>query len=156
MNTVEKLEASEEAIPSYTVSMEDLPPNENEDSPINSKPLGEDTEDEDIDLDEGNAPNLPEKASTSKSTNTLVSYPKVPEPENTHFLFYFLTFVVLFATGYVLYQKRGRVFALVRRRNSRRRASRDSRRSGSYKKLMNNLEEAMTSSHSVENSNVIY
>jgi len=99
----------------------------------------------------------------AKPVNSVESVSEIDEPENTHFLLYFLTFVALSATGYVLYQRRGRIFTyLVGGRGSRRRSSSSSstraggvNRSGSYKKLVNNLEEAMASS-SVKNSNVIY
>ena len=88
---------------------------------------------------------------------------EVEEPVDTHFLFYFMAFVVLSVVGYVVYQRRGRIIALViegrsgpstgRRRSNSARGERPT--SGSYRKLVNNLEEAI-SSHSVKNSNVIY
>lgn len=110
---------------------------------------------EEINFGETRAPFVPKAA---KPLNSVESLSEIDEPENTHFLLYFLTFVVLSATGYVLYQRRGRVFAyLVGGRGTRRRSSsaRGVNRSGSYKKLVNNLEEAMASS-SVKNTNVIY
>jgi len=110
---------------------------------------------EETNFGETRAPLVPK---SPKPVNSVESLSEIDEPENTHFLLYFLTFVVLSATGYVLYQRRGRVFTfLVGGRGSRRRSSagRGVNRSGSYKKLVNNLEEAMASS-SVKNSNVIY
>lgn len=82
------------------------------------------------------------------------------DPVNTHFIFYFLAFVAISVCGYLLYQRRNRIIALVlegrggpgRRRG---RSSRSRGSSGSYHKLVNNLEEAITS-HSVKNSNVVY
>lgn len=87
------------------------------------------------------------------------------EPEDTHFLLYFITFALVTIGGYVIYMRRNRIIALViqgrgassSRRRASRSSSRDSRPSGgSYRKLVNNLEEVITSSQSVKNSNVIY
>lgn len=82
------------------------------------------------------------------------------DPINTHFLFYFIAFVVLSASGYLMFMRRKYLIALVLegRFNSNRRRSnlfRERPSSGSYRKLVNNLEEAITS-NSVKNSNVIY
>lgn len=85
------------------------------------------------------------------------------DPLNTHFLFYFMAFVVLSVIGYLVYQRRNRIVALVIEGRSgpssshRRRSTsgRDRSSSCSYRKLANNLEEAITS-NSVKKSNVIY
>lgn len=79
---------------------------------------------------------------------------------NTHFLFYFIAFVVLSVCGYLMYVRRKHIVALViegRTRSGRRRSNslRERSSAGSYRKLVNNLEEAISSS-SVKNSNVIY
>ncbi|XP_046441507.1 uncharacterized protein LOC124192335 [Daphnia pulex] len=82
------------------------------------------------------------------------------DPINTHFLFYFIAFVILSACGYLMFMRRKYLIALVlegRSNSSRRRSSslRERPSSGNYRKLVNNLEEAITS-NSVKNSNVIY
>ena len=82
------------------------------------------------------------------------------DPINTHFLFYFIAFVVLSACGYLIFMRRKYLIALVlegRTNSSRRRSNsfRERPASGNYRKLVNNLEEAITS-NSVKNSNVIY
>ena len=85
------------------------------------------------------------------------------EPEDTHFLYYFVALVIVSAVGYIVYQKRGRVIALVvegrtgngvRRRGS---SSRERPSSNNYRKLnQNNLEEVISSSHMGKKSNIIY
>ncbi len=82
------------------------------------------------------------------------------DPINTHFLFYFIAFVIVSACGYLMFMRRKYLIALVlegRSNSSRRRSSslRERPSTGNYRKLVNNLEEAITS-NSVKNSNVIY
>ena len=103
---------------------------------------------------------VPEKP--SKPDQSYDSQSEIDEdPTNTHFLFYFLAFVVISVVCYVVYQRRNRIIALVVEGrsgpNGRRRGSstRERPSSGSYRKLVNNLEEAI-SSQSVKKSNVIY
>ena len=99
-----------------------------------------------------------------ETQNTVPSYDASSEtdsdPINTHFLFYFIAFVILSACGYLMFMRRKYLIALVlegRTSSSRRRSNsfRERPSSGNYRKLVNNLEEAITS-NSVKNSNVIY
>jgi len=124
-------------------------------------------------------PNLDEEDNAEKDMdkpvevqNTVQDKPSKPDqsydpqseidedPTNTHFLFYFMFFVVISVTCYVVYQRRNRIIAFViegrsGQSSSRRRgSSRERPSSGSYRKL-NNLEDAI-SSQSIKNSNVIY
>jgi len=83
------------------------------------------------------------------------------QPEDTHFLFYFISFATLSVCGYVIYIKRKRIIALIiegrgQPSSSRRRSCSSRERSGGYRKLVNNLEEVITSSQAVKHSNVIY
>lgn len=124
-------------------------------------------------------PNLDEEDNAEKDMdkpvevqNTVQDKPSKPDqsydpqseidedPTNTHFLFYFMFFVVISVACYVVYQRRNRIIAFViegrsGQSSSRRRgSSRERPSSGSYRKL-NNLEDAI-SSQSIKNSNVIY
>lgn len=125
--------------------------------------------DEDPAFEEDNADkNMEDSVIAPAKPGSPIYDTRIPDvddgPVNTHFLFYFLAFVVLSVTSYIVYQRRNRIIAMVvegrsgpsssgRRRSSSTRGERPS--SGSYRKLVNNLEEAITS-HSVKNSNVIY
>lgn len=148
----------------------------NWDSP-NLSPDGADEDDLDdmerpIPLDDDPDLGKESDAVASKQNDVYVATPTKPpqsydsqseideDPVNTHFIFYFLAFVVISVCGYLLYQRRYRIIALVlegRGGSARRRARAPRSRgsSGSYHKLVNNLEEAITS-HSVKNSNVVY
>ena len=111
--------------------------------------------------DVGNSvPKVTEKiASERKPDLTYDSTFEDGDPINTHFIFYFIAFVIFSVIGYLAYMRRKRIIALVieGRSDSRRRngSFRNRSSSGSYRKLVNNLEEAVTS-HSVNTNNVIY
>ncbi|KAI9562029.1 hypothetical protein GHT06_012994 [Daphnia sinensis] len=126
---------------------EDPPSYEDGDDPIK--------EEKELNKDEERIPNETQKAVQYDSTSDVDA-----DPVNTHFLFYFIAFAVLSASGYLMFMRRKYLIALVlegRSNSSRRRSSsfRERPSSGSYRKLVNNLEEAITS-NSVKNSNVIY
>ena len=119
----------------------------------------EDNDDADKDMEkQGDV--IPEETRKPAQSNDPSEFDS--DPINTHFLFYFIVFVVLSVSGYLIYMRRKYLVALMvegrssgssRRRSNSLREQRPS--SGSYRKLVNNLEEAITS-NSVKNSNVIY
>ena len=101
------------------------------------------------------------KASIQAESHSHDSDRYFEQPEDTHFLFYFISFATLSACGYVIYIKRKRIIALIiegrgQPSSSRRRSSSSRERSGGYRKLVNNLEEVITSSQAVKHTNVIY
>ncbi|XP_059350744.1 uncharacterized protein LOC130685642 [Daphnia carinata] len=113
-------------------------------------------EEKELNKEEERIPNETQKAVHNYDSSSDTD----ADPVNTHFLFYFIAFAVLSASGYLVFIRRKYLIALVlegRSNSSRRRSSsfRERPSSGSYRKLVNNLEEAITS-NSVKNSNVIY
>lgn len=113
-------------------------------------------EEKELNKEEEKIPNETQKAVHNFDSSSDID----ADPVNTHFLFYFIAFAVLSASGYLMFIRRKYLIALVlegRSNSSRRRSSsfRERPSSGSYRKLVNNLEEAI-SSNSVKNSNVIY
>merc|ERR1712071_114771 len=65
------------------------------------RPLTDGMEEDNLNnaIEETRVPVVPKP---SKPFYSVESLSEIDEPENTHFLIYFLTFVVLSATGYVL------------------------------------------------------
>lgn len=136
----------------------DKPPkSEDEDQLLGDSINDEDDADKDMEKQVDINPDLNESPKPVQSYDP--PFETDSDPINTHFIFYFIAFVVLSACGYLMYMRRKQIFAMVveGRSSSRRRSNslRDRPSSGSYRKLVNNLEEAITSS-SVKNTNVIY
>jgi hypothetical protein len=141
-----------------TFGSADKPPIKTADEDPQSYEVGDE-----VDKEEKSIDNQAEK-NPVETQKTVPSYDGSSEtdrdPINTHFLFYFIAFVILSACGYLMFMRRKYLIALVlegRTSSSRRRSNsfRERPSSGNYRKLVNNLEEAITS-NSVKNSNVIY
>jgi len=118
-----------------------------------------DEDDSDIGMDdaEQTAAKPPPQIKESQSSPTSNEF--LDDPEDTHFLVYFIVFVTLTVACYILYVRRNRFLALFiegRNGSSSRRRSVSRPSSTGYRKLVNNLEEVITSSQSVSKSNVIY
>jgi len=156
LTSTEMEEPQPDSDPDLTIPMADLPDAEGPYSDEDNAEKGMEAEGHE---------NLANPMRNEPATGFVNDSDHMDEPEDTHFLLYFITFALVTIGGYVIYMRRNRIIALViqgrgassSRRRASRSSSRDSRPSGgSYRKLVNNLEEVITSSQSVKNSNVIY
>nr|CAH0105334.1 unnamed protein product [Daphnia galeata] len=142
-----------------TFGSADKPPIKTADEDPQSYEVGDEVDKEEKSMDDKQVEQNP--VETQKAVPSYdASSETDSDPINTHFLFYFIAFVILSACGYLMFMRRKYLIALVlegRTSSSRRRSNsfRERPSSGNYRKLVNNLEEAITS-NSVKNSNVIY
>ncbi len=137
---------------------DDLEPEE-EAYPLEKPEKNSPSPDEDPAFEEDNADkNMEDSVIAPVKPGSPITYDtRIPDvddgPVNTHFLFYFLAFVVLSVTSYIVYQRRNRIIALVvegrsgpsssgRRKSIAAWEVNDLRRvvEGSYRKLVNNIE----------------
>ena len=126
---------------------------------LDSEAYPPDEDDSDIGMDEAEQTAVKPPPQKEESHSPPTSNEFLDEPEDTHFLVYFIVFVTLTVACYILYVRRNRFLALFiegRNGSSSRRRSVSRPSASGYRKLVNNLEEVITSSQSVSKSNVIY
>jgi len=139
---------------------------EPEDSQNNVPPKASDSDKQynDFDNEPSNAQETQENISESHETNKKVvdKMPVNPAPSEdtpSYFLTYFFALTIICIAGYLIFHNKNKLMGLClegRRPRTGRRQRRDSSSSTRYRKLDNNLEEAMGPNSSTSFSQVVY